>query len=455
MTTVALTPETRTHYFRPRGTALEAMKCRDAELIVSGPAGTGKSRALLEKLHLAMLVNRGARGLIVRKTLASLGSTGLVTWREHVVPEALLAGDVRFYGGSSERAAQYIYSNGASVTIGGLDRATKIMSSEYDMVYVQEAIELTESDWEAITTRLRNGVMSFQQIMGDTNPDTPTHWLIQRCNRGQTTLLNSRHEDNPILFHEDGTVTPRGAEYISKLDNLTGVRKERLRHGRWVAAEGLVYDSYDPFVHNRKIVKPPDSWPRYWSVDFGYTNPMVIQCWAEDPDGRLHLYRELYQTGILVEDMAKKILDLVRKRDGEWREPKPRAIICDHDAEDRATLERHLGMSTVPAPKTISDGIQAVQARMKVQADGRPRIYFSPAALVERDPELASQKKPCGLIEELPGYIWEKPLTVTPASERKPAAEKPLKRDDHSMDAMRYVVSYRDHRPRTRVRWSA
>jgi phage terminase large subunit len=209
--------------------------------------------------------------------------------------------------------------------------------------------------------------MSFQQLIADTNPDTPSHWLRQRVLRGQTTMLDSRHEDNPRLFGEDGELTTEGAAYIGALDNLTGVRKERLRFGRWVAAEGLVYTDYDPNLHHYQIADPPHSWTRYWSVDFGFTNPMVIQCWAEDPDGRLFLYRELVRTQTLVEDMAARILKIVRKQDGTWREPKPRAIVCDHDAEDRATLERHLGMSTVAAPKTISDGIQAVQARLRPQ----------------------------------------------------------------------------------------
>ncbi|MFI6388617.1 hypothetical protein [Nonomuraea sp. NPDC050540] len=41
-----------------------------------------------------MLANPGARGLIVRKTLVSLGSTGLVTWREKVAAESIAAGHV-------------------------------------------------------------------------------------------------------------------------------------------------------------------------------------------------------------------------------------------------------------------------------------------------------------------------------------------------------------------------
>lgn len=392
------------------------------------------------------------RGLIVRKVLATLASTGLVTYREHVAKEALDSGRVKFYGGSAQYPAQYQYANGSSITIGGLDKATKIMSSEYDVIYVQEAIELTEDDWESLTTRLRNGVVSFQQLMADTNPAQPTHWLYRRVCSGTTTMIDSRHEDNPILFDDNGEKTERGAAYIRALDSLTGVRKERLRHGRWVAAEGLVYEDYDPQVHLRRIVQPPPEWPRYWTVDFGYTNPFVLQCWAEDADGRLYLYREIYRSRTLVEDHAKEILRIVTRKDGTWKEPKPRAIICDHDAEDRATLERHLGMGTVAAHKSVSDGIQAVQQRFRIQKDGKPRIYLSPEALVSVDEELKNSAKPTSTIDEIPGYVWDQAREGTAAAE-KPPKEEPKKADDHGCDGMRYMVSYLDIKGTPRIRW--
>ncbi len=230
------------HVYEPRGACNALFSCREPEVLISGPAGTGKSRACLEKLHLMALVNPGMRGLIIRKTLASLGSTALVTWREHVVAEALENRTVEYYGGSAEHPAQYRYSNGSVVVVGGMDKASKIMSSEYDAVYVQEATELTEDDWEALSTRLRHGKISFQQLMGDANPNAPTHWLAQRNDKGQTLRLESRHEDNPLLYEND-TLTERGTEYMARLDALTGVRYARLRKGLWVAAEGIIYDA--------------------------------------------------------------------------------------------------------------------------------------------------------------------------------------------------------------------
>ena len=442
------------HRYQPFGTAVDAFRYKGPELLYAGPAGTGKSKCLLEKLHAVALKYPGMRGLIVRKTLASLGSTALVTYEEHVAKEHLANGEVSWFGGSAKEAACYRYKNGSRIVVGGMDKSMKIMSSEYDLVYVQEATELTEEDWEAITTRLRNGKVPYQQIIADANPDVPTHWLKMRCDTGKTHYIRSRHEDNPILFEQnpDGTtggLTEVGKNYIAKLDALTGVRYQRLRKGIWCAAEGLVYEEFDPNIHvHKRIAEPPVSWTRYVTVDFGYTNPMVVQFWAVDEDGRLWLYRELYATKTTVEDMAPKIKEAMNLK----KAPRPRMIICDHDAEGRAVLEKHLGMSTKAAKKSVEDGIQAVKMRMRVSdADGKPRIFLCQDAVIKKDQDLLDRKKPTSTLEEVVGYIWDRGTTKAQL-DGKPPKEQPVKEDDHGMDAMRYMVAELDLRARPRVR---
>lgn len=403
--------------FAPHGAAREAFTRRDPELVLSGPAGTGKTRALLEKLHLAAAKYPGMRGLMVRKTHVALTATALVTYQQKVL-HAL--DGVQFYGGSMVEAAQFRYPNGSRLMVGGMDNAMKIMSAEYDVAYVNEATELTEDDWERIGTRLRNGAMPYQQILADCNPDAPSHWLKKRADAGRCVMLESRHEDNPA-------VTP---EYLARLDALTGVRYLRLRKGLWAAAEGMVYDGWDRAIHVIDTFPIPEEWPRFLSIDFGYTNPFVCQWWAQDPDGRLYLYREIYCTGRIVEDHAQAMkaagLDA------------PRAIICDHDAEDRATLERHLGLRTIAAHKAVSPGIQAVASRLKVAGDGRPRIFILRDARISPDPDLADSKKPTATEEEIESYVWD-----TGGGRKK--GEAPVKLDDHGADAMRYAVAYVDH----------
>ena len=105
-------------------------------------------------------------------------------------------------------------------------------------------------------------------------------------------------------------------------------------------------------------------------------------------------------------------------------------------------------MSTSPAKKTVSDGIQAVQSRLKAAGDGRPRLFLVRGALNERDSELEDAKKPTCTEEEVVGYVWAvKPGTAGGLK------EEPVKQDDHGMDAMRYMVAELDLGGRPRVRW--
>ena len=443
-----------------RGAALAVMQRREPEVLICGPAGTGKSFACLQKVHLMCLQNPGMKALLVRKTHVSLTATGLATFRDHVLPEALEHGIVKWYGGSGERPPAYIYSNGSTVSVGGMDNPTKIMSSEYDLIYVQEATEFSKDDWEKCTTRLRNGKVSFQQLLADCNPEGPDHWLKKRCDEGQTVMLYALHTDNPMLFDDAGQPTIRGAAYLEALNRLTGVRKHRLAGGIWAAAEGVIYENWNPAVHISERRKLPREWTRLWGIDFGFTNPFVWQMWAIDPDGRLILEKEIYRTQRIVADHAQQILDVVTSKlkrvvvngkidpgQSEWIYPRPLKIICDHDAEDRATLERELGMGTTPATKTVSDGIQAMMQRLEVTPDGRARLEVCRTSLVDRDESVADRGLPLGFIGEIPGYVWE------PSPDGKPNKDRPLKLNDHSMDTARYVCADQDLRPTPRVRW--
>lgn len=426
---------------------------------MAGPAGTGKSRACLEKVHLMMLATPGAKALIVRKTQRSLSTTALATYEKFVAAEAMKAGVVTYFGGSDRLPPAYRYSNGSSISIGGMDNPTKVMSSEYDVIYVQEATELSVTDWEALTTRLRNWAVSFQQLLADCNPERETHWLKRRCDDGACVMLHSRHKDNPRLFRDDGAMTDAGAEYMATLDALTGVRRLRLRDGIWASAEGIVYERWDEAAHIIDRFDIPEDWPRVWSVDFGFTNPFVCQCWVTDPDGRLILEWEVYYSRRLVEEHCETIarhcmVDPEFVRDGsgrggtwhgEWRVPRPAGVICDWDAEGRATFSQHLGIPTRKANKKVRDGIQAVDSRMAVAEDGRPRLMLMRDAVLERDPELVAKALPTCTAEEFPGYVWAQIPGKAPR-------EEPLKENDHGMDTTRYRVAEIDLGARPRVR---
>ncbi len=389
---------------------------------------TGKTFGIMYVLHCLLSMYSGTKWLVARKRHVDLVGSALATFRESVLDERE---NVHFFSGNKERPAAYEYPNGSLMVVNGLDRPGKVKSMDFDGMYICEATDCDLEDIEMCHIRLARRKDSrlprrFQKLLMDFNPSFPDHFLNLRMNSGLTHRLNSRHEDNPFLYDAvKQDWTEAGYRYIAELETLTGVRLSRYRYGIWAAAEGTVYeDSWDRARNVIDRFPIPKEWPREMVVDFGYTNPFCCKWYAIDGDGRAYVYREIYMTKRLVEDHAKTIKHYSRwGQDGG--DPLPRAIICDHDAEDRATLERHLGLYTIPAVKNVSAGIQVTASRYRPAGDGKPRLMYFRDCLVERDRELAAKKKPTSSIEEPDSYVWKQgPGGVI-------IKEEPVKEDDH------------------------
>jgi phage terminase large subunit len=221
----------------------------------------------------------GAQGAIVRKTYKSLPGSALQTFENKIlpVPPTQPSSRIRVYGGI--RPERYIYPNRSVLWIGGMDNPDKILSSERDIIYINQAEELSIEDYEKLTTRAtgRAGNAPQALVISDCNPGPPNHWILQRRDTGVLTMIESRHEDNPTLYDPmTSLITERGKRTMAVLDALTGVRYYRLRKGLWVAAEGIVYEEFDRAVHVIPRFEIPLSWQRFISIDFGYTIHSVV-----------------------------------------------------------------------------------------------------------------------------------------------------------------------------------
>jgi phage terminase large subunit len=430
-----------------RGANAQLVKDRSKELLISGPAGTGKTQAALLKLHVLCMTRPGLSCLVLRKTQVALVGSTMKTYKHKVAAEAIKGNYVKYYGGSGSEPAAYRYFNGSVLMVGGLDKREKYLSMEFDLILVDEAIETDSEDLDVLVTRLRNGVLPYQQLLMLTNPGAPTHHLKVRADTGRCKILYGQHTDNPAYWDSEAQEwTALGKDYLDRLDGLPTIRRQRFLLGQWVAAEGLVYDEFDPAVH---LVDPfpggfpPKEWERFISVDFGFNNPFVAMWVAVSPDDRLYVYRELYQTGLLVEDAAKEMQKVID------RDPAPPSrIVCDHDAEDRATLERHLGRTTIAAKKDVKPGIDAVSERLRKDGKGFPRLYICRESVVHKDPKLLASRRPTCLEEEITTYVWDQ--RAQPGTEN--LREAPVKQDDHSCDALRYAVAQKDLVGRLRFR---
>lgn len=433
--------------FAPRGAARELWRTRDFETIISGPAETGKTWGCCQYIDALLWKYPGANGVMVRKIYNSLIGSALRTYQRVIgAPNS----PIKAFGG--ERPSWYDYPNGSRLWIIGLDRPEKALSSERDFFYVNQAEELSLNDWEMLCTRAtgRGAVMPYTRMLGDCNPSSPQHWIKKRAG---LKLLASYHKDNPTLYDDDGKLTQQGKRSMAVLEALTGVRRKRLLEGLWVSAEGMIYEHWNPDIHIIDRFEVPLHWPRYWTIDFGFTNPFTWQLWAQDGDGRLYLLRQIYRSQTLVEDHAKRIRELamkelpdgLRNHEANFSLVQPQMVICDHDAEGRATLQRHLGISTWPATKdNRCIGIEQVQARLRVAADGKPRLFVFRDSLDDPDPILHGERRPLCLEDEMPGYIW-KPKTQSAQADMKNLPDEPIEKDNHGQDALRYLCHQLDY----------
>lgn len=291
------------------GGVREAVFCRDREVILSGPAETGKTLGLLWKIDALAHRYKNASLVITRKTLASTFSTVLVTFQKKILQDG---SGVTAYGG--EKPQWFDYPSGSRIWITGMDKSSKILSADHDLVYVNQVEELGLPDWEILTTRTtgRAGNMPFSQTVGDCNPAAPTHWIRSRAQSGALTLIESTHRDNPMLFDPvTKEITAQGLRTFQTLDALTGARYMRLRKGLWAAPEGAIYDVFDEEQHKVKSFPIPPLWPRMVGIDpFGaYIGALWL---AFDPQNNvLNVYREYCEPfGVTTPDHVANILRL-------------------------------------------------------------------------------------------------------------------------------------------------
>jgi phage terminase large subunit len=288
-----------------RGPHKQFWQCHDREVMLSGGSDTGKTVTALHKIDATAWKYPKAQLAIVRQEASTLAGTVIASYRKHILGDN---SPVREVGGVHPE--QYIYPNGSIIWLGGLDKPDKVLSSERDVIYVNQAEGISLWAWETLGNRCtgRAGNVPFPQLIGDCNPGPPMHWIRTRAASGLLTLIPTTHRDNPSIYTRDGQLTESGKMRMAALDNLTGVRRARLRDGLWAAPEGAIYDIFDEATHKVKSFVPPPLWPRIVGIDpFG---AFVSALWgAFDTDNKvLNIYREYYEPfGITTPEHVSKI----------------------------------------------------------------------------------------------------------------------------------------------------
>lgn len=306
-----------------RGAGLEIQSYRGPEFILAGPSETGKTWATLWLLDSLLRETPKAKAGLLRKVAADIGPTVLVTYK--LIVERSGSGATP-YGG--EKPEWFDYPNGARLYVGGMDRPGKVLSGERDFIYVNQAEELTQDDWEILSTRTtgRGAVTKTPLLFGDCNPGPEDHWILKR---GLLKVFHSKHEDNPSLFDENGNLTEQGERTMAKLNALTGIRRDRLRDGKWVGSEGLFFEEWDEDLHTCEPFEVPADWPIWGAFDYGFAHPTAFGLFTEDNEGCIYLIGEHVKHGWLPPAHCKAVRRLAERLEIGWSRVKK--IVAGHD----------------------------------------------------------------------------------------------------------------------------
>ena len=463
MIATATTPQIK---YTPRGAARalwhQAQRAKPPrEILIEGPAGTGKTRALCEWTNDLCTKYPGIRVLWARFTLTSMRQSVQVTFEEKVLPPKA---KLLRKGGSRKTRTSYDYPNGSEIVLGGLQPSeiTRTFSTEYDVIIVFEAVEISLDTWELMARANRNWVLPWQQRIADTNPGSEFHWLNQHFPEGRRGIegvselgdrlrLFSRHEDNPAVSDD----------YLESLRALTGHRRARMYEGRWVSEEGQVWPQYDPGRHLIDYIVDPEVRDGFirdkhgqldftWfgvGIDWGFRNPGSMVVGGFDSDGRCVIVEEIYQPEKEKDWWADRFVELVnrwgvRRAWADSAEPGTIQAFNTRLREEglnnfdpKGDIEKATGVLVFEAKKAVQAGLDLVRDALTVDNKGLARLYFARERLhTGACQELKKRGKPTCVTEEIPSYVYPK------SEEGKEIKEAPdASCDDHGCDALRYL----------------
>jgi hypothetical protein len=278
------------------------------EVLVCGPAGTGKTTGILSILHMLAAGYHDLRILIVRQTRASLTESVMVTFEQEILPAAGMT--YLAEGASRRNRASYCYPTGSEIVLGGLDKPGRIASTAWDVIYPAESIELEEEGFEILGSRLdrpgRPGALGW--LLGDTNPGPASHWLKKRCDEGRTVLWETVHEANPRMW-TGRDWTEAGRNYLLRLDRLRGTRRKRYKDGIWASGEGIWFDVFDTTTHVTELAEYNPRLPVHLAVDSGVNTAAVwFQIRGTGEDTKVNVFLDFACVNVPAFDAAKAIL---------------------------------------------------------------------------------------------------------------------------------------------------
>jgi PBSX family phage terminase large subunit len=376
-------------------------------LICDGAIRSGKTSVMFwAYVRWAMESFDGCNFIVLGKTVGS-------AVRNVIDPFLMMAETRRTYSARYKRSECMMQVRGFGhenrfMVFGAKDESSYMLIQGFTAAgcFVDETALCVES---AVNQALARCSVDGSRFWFNCNPGSPTHWFykgwIQRAAERNALYLHFTMEDNPGI--SDRVRKRYESQY-------SGVFYARYILGLWTQAEGLVYPSHEDAYEERYT---GEAVQRCVSVDYGTQNPCVAIMWAKSPDGVWHATDEYYYSGR--EEGRQKtnpeyVRDLVKFCSS--MPPGEVEVIVDPSAtsfiaELRRYEDKGRFFRVRKAKNDIISGIEDTASAMQVG-----KVKF--AKTMRRTDE------------EFKSYVWDP----------KGDSDRPVKENDHAMDAIRYLI---------------
>ena len=380
--------------------------------LASGTMTSGKTYLYNILFGLLML---GKFGYIPpEKDFLIMGKT-LGTVRQNVInPMLEMFGSLAYL--HSEEGLRYLHIGDRRAWFTGAGNAqsyVKLLGKQYAGLYADEVTELDINSRMQGTGR----VMEGGRIYMTTNPNTPYHPIYKEYVAKKSDDISYTPfglKDNPTLSQAK----------IDELKNTkAGLFYKRYILGQWVAAEGIIYDMYDPDKHVRPWVDTPILESNCF-LDYGIGHAFVVMNIVKLTNGDRVCRSEYSYDSV---DVGRQktddeyIFDILEYYHDN-KLPINTPLICDPSITGRFRMAlRKAGFTIRNANNTVIDGIEEVSSLLK-----RNKLW-----LVEGE---------ClGAEKEFVSYAWDKKAQIR-------GDDYPLKLYDHRMDVIRYAANHYGHK---------
>lgn len=373
-------------------------------IIADGAIRSGKTVSMsLSFVMWAMSSFSGQNFAMCGKTIGS--------FRRNVLFWLKLMLKSRGYAVTDSRADNLVIVSRGNVTnyfyiFGGKDERSQDLIQGITLagVFFDEVALMPESFVNQATGRCSVGGSKF---WFNCNPDGPYHWFklnwIDELQEKNMLYLHFTMDDNLSLSEEVK------ARYRSM---YTGVFFKRYILGKWTMAEGIIYDMFDNEKHVIDDLAAYTWTDEYYvSCDYGTQNATVFLLWRKTVTGIWICIREWYYSG-RDENVQKTDIEYAGELKQFLGTIKPKAVIVDPSAASFIAQLKKEGFHVKKANNDVLDGIRFVGTLLNQKK-----------ILIYKDCE--------NLIREFSSYVWD-----IKAVER--GEDKPVKKEDHAMDALRY-----------------